>query len=59
MATKRKAPKRVRVLRLEIFINSEEEQFESKFTFRGDKNEALGIVSRFLKEHGKEKKSDA
>ena len=59
MTTKRKTPKRVRVLRLEIFINTEEQQFESKFTFRGSKNDAIAILTRFIEEHRKEKKSDA
>ena len=56
---KRKTIKRVRVVRLEIYINNDLQQFESKFTFRGDKNDALSLIHQFIDQHRKEKKSDA
>ena len=56
---KRKTIKRVRVVRLEIYINNDEERYESKFTYRGDKNDALSLIHQFIDQHRKEKKSDA
>lgn len=56
---KRKTIKRVRVVRLEIYINNDLGRYESKFTYRGDKIDALSLISEFINQHRKEKKSDA
>ena len=58
--TKREPTGKVRILSLEIFINTEDgkQEFESNFTFRCDKRDAINIIEEFIEIQKKGDKTD-